>query len=167
LIVDSLGDAWQYRPHFQLAAFALGLIYSLRKGAGPERVVAVTLVAMALADRIYHELAPHASAVLWHFLLDFAASIALVGVGLFANRIYTLWIGSFQIIALSAHLVRFVATGEQLTLAFTILYILPSYFQIGLLLLGTHLHARRVRRSGPYRSWKSFSHPSRVRGHPR
>ena len=166
MIVDSLGSAWQYRPLFQLAAIAFGLLYSLRKGAGPERAVAATLLAMALADRIYHGLAPHASAVLWHFLLDFAASLALVGVGLFANRIYTLWIGSFQIIALSAHLVRFVATEEQWTLAFTILYILPSYFQIGLLLLGTHLHARRVRRFGQYRSWKSFSHPSRARGQP-
>jgi hypothetical protein len=162
LIADSLGSAWQYRPLFQFAAFAFGVIYTFRKGAAPERSVAITLFTMALADRIYHELAPHAPAILWHFLLDMAASIALVGVGLFANRVYTLWIGSFQIIALSAHVVRFVASEEQLTLAFSILYILPSYFQIGLLLWGTHLHASRVRRFGQYRSWKSCSNPSRA-----
>jgi hypothetical protein len=166
LILDSLGSAWQYRPLFQFAAFAFGLIYSLCRGAAPERAVAVTLFSMALADRIYHELAPHAPAVAWHFVLELAASVALVGIGLFANRVYTLWIGSFQIIALSAHVVMFVAREEQLALAFTILYILPSYFQIGLLLWGTHLHARRVRLFGQYRSWKSCSDPSRANEQP-
>lgn len=119
--------------------------------------MAGTLLAMALADRIFHELAPHWPAMFWHFLLDIIAAIALVGIGVFANRAYTLWIGSLQIIALSAHLVRFVAREEMLTLPFTILYILPSYFQIGLLVWGTHRHAQRVSRFGQYKSWKSFS----------
>lgn len=159
MIIDNLGSAWEYRPLFQFAVFVLGLLYSLNKGAGPERAVASTLLTMALADRIYHGIAPQSPAILWHFLLDASASIALVGIALFANRTYTLWIGSFQLIALSAHLVRFV-TQEALTLPFAILYILPSYFQIGLLFWGTYLHARRERRFGPYRSWKSSSLPS-------
>jgi len=162
LIVDILGSAWQYRPLLQFAVFAIGLLYSLVRGAGPERAVAGTLLGMALTDRIYHELDPQSAAILWHFLLDGAACIALVGIGLFANRTYTLWIGSFQIIALSAHLVRFMTDGEVLHLPFTIMYILPSYFQVGLLLWGTHLHAQRVRRSGQYRSWRNSSHRSRA-----
>ena len=162
MIVDSLGNAWQYRPLLQFAAFAVGLLYSASKGSGPERAVAVTLLGMALLDRVYHELYPHSLAILWHFSLEVLVTIMLVGIGLFANRTYTLWIGSFQIIALSAHLVRFVAGDEVLTLAFQVMYILPSYFQIALLFLGTHQHARRVHRYGPYRSWKSSSPPSWV-----
>ena len=166
MIVDSLGIAWQYRPLLQFAAFTVGLLYSLSRGSGPERAVAVTLLGMALTDRIYHELYPHSLAIFWHFALEAMVTIMLVSIGLFANRTYTLWIGSFQIIALSAHLVRFVAGAEVLTLPFMVMYILPSYFQIGLLLWGTHLHARRVRRFGTYRSWKSCSHRSPANEHP-
>jgi len=128
--------------------------------------VAGTLVAMALIDRVYHVLAPHAPVLLWHFALDAMAAIALLAIGLFANRIYTLWIGSLQILALSAHLVSYFTREAGLTLPFTIMYILPSYFQIALLLWGTHLHARRVRRFGQYRSWKSYSRPSSARERP-
>ena len=164
MITDTLEVAWEYRPLLQFAAFAIGLLYAIARGAAPERAVAATLVAMALANRLYLELAPQIPAAFWHFLLDASACFVLVGIGLFANRIYTLWIGSFQIIALSAHLVRFTTREELLTLPFAILYILPSYFQIGLLLWGTHRHARRTRRFGPYKSWKSSLNPSRVSG---
>lgn len=162
---ESLGNAWEYRPLLQFTAFALGLLYALRRGGEPERAVAVTLLTMALADRLYHALLPEASTITWHFSLDALACAALVGIGLFANRTYTLWIGSFQIIALSAHLVRSLAGEQMVTLPFAILYILPSYFQIGLLLWGTHQHAARLRRFGPYRSWRSFSNPSPATGH--
>jgi hypothetical protein len=160
LISASFSDVWEYRPLLQHAILAFGIVYAFVRGAGPERSVAATFLAMAVAEVTYHGLYPQSPAIVWHFFLDAAAAFAFVWIGLFANRTYTLWIGSFQIIALSAHVVRFLAVGEMLTLPFTILYILPSYFQIGLFLWGTHRHTRRVRRFGPYRSWKSFSHPS-------
>lgn len=155
--LNNFGEAWEYRPLIQIALLVIGIAYAFLRGAQPERAVAWTFLGMAIANVLLIVLFAHPRPLFLYFLLDAVAAIAFVGIGLFANRVYTLWIGSFQIIALSAHLIRLLAGTEDLTLPFAILYILPSYFQIGLFLWGTHCHARRVNRFGPYRSWRNFS----------
>ncbi len=160
MILDGLSEVWGYRPFIQTAFLAVAILHAFLRGAEPERALAWTFLALATGSHLFPALSAQPPPLLWYFLLDAAVAVAFVGIGLFANRNYTLWIGSFQIIALSAHLVRYLAGAEGLTLPFAILYILPSYFQIGLFLWGTHLHARRVERFGPYRSWRSSSDPS-------
>lgn len=148
------------RLWFQIVAIALLAVAAWRAGAAPERLLAGVLVGLMGLDQLYHlalEGFPFVPAPgVAHLLLDAAALGVALGVGLFANRIYPLWFAAFQLLALLAHLAREVASGVA-QLAYMIMYIGPSYCQIILLAGGIWLHRRRVRRHGPYRSWRTFS----------
>jgi hypothetical protein len=146
----------------QIAAIACLVLAAWRWGAGPERILAGILVWFQAADAVNHALASSAG---WftiysgHFVIDAVAAVVAVAVALQANRIYTLWFAAFQLLALFAQIARDLTTGVA-QLAYEVLYIGPSYFQILLLAGGIWLHQRRVRRFGPYRSWRSSSRPS-------
>ena len=60
----------------------------------------------------------------------------------------------FELISLASHAVRELS-ANMLPLVYSIMYIAPSYFLIIVLAIGIAAHARRVRRYGPYRSWRS------------
>lgn len=153
----------EVRLWLQIVAIASLLLAAWRIGGGPERALAGMLAGMMATDLLYHAVfegmrfMPDQAAV--HMALDLTALGVAVFVALFANRIYPLWFAAFQLIAVLAHLARDVAPGVA-RLAYGIMYIGPSYFQILLLALGIWLHHRRERRFGPYRSWRSSSHPS-------
>lgn len=98
------------------------------------------------------------------FLIDLLVAVTMIAVALRANRMYTLWIAGFQIIAVMAHFAR--GLSEAISpIAYLIMFVGPSYFQIIILGCGIWLHARRVKRHGTYRSWRSSSNrsPDRVR----
>ena len=148
----------------QIAAIAGLVLAAWRWGAGPERALAGILVWFQAADAVNHALAPAArdfAINTGHVVIDGVATVAALGVALYANRIYALWFAAFQLLAMSAHLARELA-AEIAPLAYGILYTGPSYFQILLLAGGIWCHRRRVRRFGPYRSWRSFSRRSPV-----
>jgi hypothetical protein len=145
----------------QIAAIACLVLAAWRWGAVPERILAGVLVWFQAADAVNHALAPFAGFTIFagHFVIDAAAAVVTVVVALQANRIYTLWFAAFQLLALFAQIARDLATGVA-KLAYEVLYTGPSYFQILLLAGGIWLHHRRAARFGPYRSWRSSSHPS-------
>lgn len=153
------------RYWLQILLIAGLAIAGWRWGGGPERALAALLGAMVLADGLNHVMFARSVGFLTigfgHLAIDLAAALAATAVALFANRMYPLWFAAFQILALLAHLARGIAHGIA-PLAFAIMYTGPSYFQIVLLAAGIWLHRRRVRKHGPYRSWRSFSHPSPV-----
>lgn len=148
------------RALIQFALMAVVCLLALRKGGGPERGVALVLLSMFIIDRVYHLVLDRgvtlSSVDLFHAALDFAAAIALVVIALRANRMYTLWIAGLQLIALSAHLAREMTSGMT-PIAYAILYILPSYFQILALAVGVQMHLKRQKRYGPYRGWRRSS----------
>jgi hypothetical protein len=89
-------------------------------------------------------------------LIEVIFTVVVVTVALRANRMYTLWIAGFQIIALMAHFARELA--DQISpIAYVMMYVGPSYLQIITLGLGIWLHHQRVLRHGNYRSWRSSS----------
>jgi hypothetical protein len=125
-------------------------------GGGPERASAHALMAMFTVDRVYH-LFVGAGVGWWngsfHFLLDAGTCVALVSIALVANRKYTLWIGSLQVLALNAHLARMLIT-DPTSVAYAINYIMPSYLQMIALAGGLLAHRNRLHRFGKYRSWR-------------
>jgi len=129
------------------------------KGAEPEFGIATGLLAMIILDIIYHAVfgvaLNLAEADIGHVIIDTLVAIAFVAIAITANRIYPLWIAALQLVALSAHLVREVA-NQISPIAYAILYILPSYFQIVALSLGLYLHIRRRKKLGNYRAWRRF-----------
>jgi hypothetical protein len=146
----------------QIAAIACLVLAAWRWGAGPERILAGILVWFQAGDAVNHALSSATGAFTiytGHFVIDAAAAVVAVAVAVQANRIYTLWFAAFQLLALFAQIARDVAAGVA-QLAYQVLYIGPSYFQILLLAGGIWLHHRRVRRFGQYRAWRSSSHPS-------
>lgn len=146
----------------QIAAIACIVLAAWRWGAGPERILAGILAWFHVADAVNHAVAPFAGGFTidaGHFVIDAVAAVVAVGVALTANRIYPLWFAAFQLLALLAQVARDLASGVA-KLAYEVLYIGPSYFQILLLAGGIWLHHRRVRRFGRYRSWRNSSSPS-------
>lgn len=95
------------------------------------------------------------------FMIEVVVTVVLVTVALRANRMYTLWIAGFQIIALMAHFARELA-NQISPIAYVMMYVGPSYLQIITLGLGIWLHHQRVQRHGSYRSWRSSSPRSRA-----
>ena len=151
----------EYRDEAQSIFAWLVCLSALRWGGGPERAIAIVwLIVFKGMEFIYH--------AVWEvpFKLDqmdvFHALTELLVAGLFilialnANRLYTLWIAAFQIIATSAHLVReFV---EAVTpLVYAIMVVVPSYFQLLIFACGLILHAKRRRKYGVYRDWRNPS----------
>ena len=88
---------------------------------------------MFVADRIYHALFGNGRLLLsddlGHVLIDAAALAGFVWIALRANRVYPLWLASFQLMTLVSHVVRAlspsVATG-----AYAILIFAPSYLEV-------------------------------------
>jgi len=151
------------RVNAQTLAFVLLALAAWRWGAGPERALAAILAWFRVADWLYHGVFAAALQLtdidLAHALIDVVACVAAFGVALYANRIYPLWFAAVQLLAVFAHLARAMAMAIVPTV-YAIMFIAPSYLQIAILVLGIWSHHRRVRRYGPYRSWRSFSRPS-------
>ncbi len=149
--------------------FALLLICTaaLRWGAGPERVTALTLLSVLLGDQAYHAIfgagVELVTIDIGHAAIDSMAALAMISTAVAANRMYTLWIGAFQIIAVYSHVARNLEAGIS-PLAYAIVSVAPSYFQIALLAGGLWMHLRRQRRHGRYSSWRTSSSPSWARG---
>lgn len=147
--------------------FALFLA-AFRLGAAPEKIIASLFLGSATLSRIYFwavEQQPNLDSIDYGYLaLDIVLTVVMVTVALRANRMYTLWMAGFQIIAVMAHFARGLSDSIS-AIAYVIMVVGPSYFQIIILGFGIWLHARRVRRHGNYRSWRSSSNlsPDRVR----
>lgn len=93
------------------------------------------------------------------FLIDLSVAAIMVAIALRANRMYTLWLAGFQIIATFAHLAR-AMTDAISPIAYAVMYIAPSYFQIIILAFGIWFHHKRTKRHGSYRSWRRSSRRS-------
>lgn len=144
----------------QAGLFGLLALAAWRVGGGPERVLAGVLVWFSVADSLNHRLfdvnTDYLTTDTGHVIIDAVALVVSLAVALTANRMYPLWFAALQLLAMLAHLSREVTHGTA-AIAYLVMYIGPSYGQIVVLALGIWAHHRRVRRHGPYRSWRNFS----------
>lgn len=156
-------------PFLILNLVLVGLLgaAALRWGAGPERICAAALFAMTYGDPLYHLMVSqgptYGTVDLGHLTQDVAVAAVYVGVALQANRVYPIWLAAFQLVSLLSHLGREV-TDFFPKLAYGLMNYGPYYTTILILGLGIAAHARRSRRLGRYRSWRSSSNPSRDAG---
>lgn len=156
---------WAVRPYAQYAYGALLLLAALHRGAAPERILAATLAGMLGVDQLHHALV--GGSILWrnanmgHIVIDCAVFAVVVPVALQANRVYPLWIGAAQIIALLAHAYRLSLT-EINRFAYDMMAVIPSYIQLAAMTLGLGFHMWRRRKPGSYPSWRSSSGPARA-----
>ena len=120
---------------------------------------------MSVSSKIYRALFPGSQIFLdmdpGLVLIEVLVLAGLVAIALRANRMYTLWMAGFQLIALMAHFARGMADAIS-QIAYVIMYVGPSYLQIITLALGIWLHRKRVLRHGSYRSWRASSPPSQA-----
>ncbi|WP_243991629.1 hypothetical protein [Novosphingobium album (ex Hu et al. 2023)] len=156
---------WAWKSELQHAYVFIVFLAALRWGGAPERILAGSFAAEALAHPFYHWFA-HGS-VFWHHLdlghlaIDCTFFAIFFPVALQANRVYTLWIGSAQIIAMSAHVYRFSLT-EINRMAYDMMAVSPSYIQLTALGLGLAFHMSRQKKLGSYPSWRNSFSPTQV-----
>lgn len=95
----------------QVTLLVAVLIAALRMGGKPERYVAITYASMLVASTAFELFGRSASHTYQdihhvHFALDCLALCAVVAVALRFDRWWTLWVGSAQLLAVMAHLLR-------------------------------------------------------------
>ncbi|WP_202391230.1 hypothetical protein [Allopontixanthobacter sediminis] len=135
------------RYALQMSLLAIVALYAWKKGGAPERGVAVTLVAMSVADPFYHVAFGKAAQLetidLGHLIIDLAAFYSILTIALRANRLWILLAASAQLLSLMSHLVR-VLSLDMWGWTYAVLTRAPSYLLIILLAIGTLLHSRRT-----------------------
>jgi hypothetical protein len=149
----------EYRALFQHIVSLLLLAAMLRWGAAPERSVAVTFVGLfVLPILILEPLVGRALILvdggLYYAAIDIVAAIAFIVIALNANRNYALWLAGFQLVAVSAHGVRYV-TDAVSPIAHATMVIAPSYLQLLFMAIGLIRHVQREKRYGKYRDWRA------------
>jgi len=127
-------------------------------GGGPERLVAATWLVVFegvnFAKNWFIGESVRLSGVDWFFAsTDVLAGAIFVGIALYANRNYTLWIAAMQVLAIMAHLARGIADLIA-PIAYAIMFIIPGWLQLFLLGAGVVRHILRQRKHGPYRDWR-------------
>ncbi|NVE95864.1 hypothetical protein [Altererythrobacter lutimaris] len=148
----------EYRDEVQRVLGFVICLCALRWGGAPERWTAlVLLLVFQVGDAIYHLIFGAGFELsdvdVGHAVLDVTASVLLVGIALQANRLYPLWIAAFQLVATTAHVAREIAVMMK-PIAYAILAISPSYFQLLILLGGLAYHVKRKKIWGDYRDWR-------------
>lgn len=132
------------------------LALALRRGEQPERFTAAVLVAGYIVDMIYHLICGNPLFDVvdpMHFAIDATTLIGLMWIALQANRGWTLWVASAQLIVMLGHLGKIFELREVYR-AYWAMTQVPILLQLAFLLAGTLAHIARTRRVGPYASWR-------------
>jgi hypothetical protein len=160
-------DIIEHRAALQYTVIVALALACLVWGKGPERIAGTVLLAMPFAEVAYHLLLGPQTTLshtdVGHAIMQVVVAIPFLGLALFANRRYPLWLVSFQLIAVLSHLVRGLLPPEG-GVAYLIMTVGPSYGMIAALAVGLVSHIFRTRRFGPYRSWRTSSLRSSASG---
>ena len=122
-----------------------------RVGGKPEKHVATIYVSMLVMDLLGAILLDDFGAGLrqsqnYRLLLDISALIAVAIVAVRYDRWWTLWVGSVQLIAVVAHVLK--STGLSIhPLVYGVMERWPTWVAIALTGLGTWLHCRKSSRT--------------------
>lgn len=152
---------WLYRT-----VFAATVLFALRKGGEPERLVTTILIATVLLDLLNHAvfgMPAFFSVDPGHLVIDSWAMIALLWVALRANRGWPMWVCSAQIIVVLAHMSKLIDLS-LVRYGYFVMTQMPIFIQAAALLVGTIAHLRREERIGHYHAWRlPYPGPPRLR----
>ena len=124
-----------------LAIVALAFL----KGGRPEKSVAAVMVSMLLIDypnHFFFGYGSYESVDIGHLVIDTVALVALVVIALQADRFWTLWVASAQLISVVSHVLRLLAV-EMNPFIYAVMNRWPFAVMMLVLLTGTLLHIRR------------------------
>jgi len=146
------------RIDFFLALLMVVCFYAAIKGGQPERrAVIILIVGIAMTilapspsiDRFTH---PEVGIL----IVDLLILSAFVMLALNAERYWTLWICSLQVIQVLSH-IPIMLIPELLPQAYYIIAAIWVYPMLIVLTVGTYRHQQRLQRFGDDKSWSDFS----------
>lgn len=147
------------------AMFVASVGFAFWKGGPPERLGAAVLVAMAVIQPIAHLVTP----LRFHkvdtagLTVDLMAFAGMAVIALYADRKWPLWTAALQLLACAAHLVRILSIKVE-PLVYGTMKAAPTFAVLFVLVIGTEMHRRRLRRHGADPSWvTSYPPPSWMR----
>lgn len=139
----------------------LALIYAVRKGGGPEKAMALILMAMLAADPILHLFvrARFEAVDTGHLAIDLAAAAATIMLALTAHRFWPMIAAVLQLLPLMAHVGKAMDVSVH-PVAYLTMQVAASWLLPPLLALATWQHRKRLVASGSDRSWQGWSRQS-------
>ena len=145
-----------------LVLLGTACLLAWRLGGAPERIVAGLFVLAWAASFVLTTPAAQRYTQMEAALLSIDAllMIALFVVAIRANRRWPMLLTSLQAMIVLTHLAK-LADPLLIRRAYAIMMLIWPFVQVSILILGTALHARRVRRSGPVPSWSISSRRAR------
>lgn len=142
------------------AVFAVLLVvvafFAAVRGGAPERWAALFYVLAYVVSGVFALRSGDAyRTVEWAiFVTDITLAISLTILAMHANRYWTMWAASFQVIGIAAHFVKMVVP-EILEPAYALTLVIWSYASIPLLWVATIRHLKRISLFGGDPSWSS------------
>lgn len=130
------------------------LVYALRKGGGPERAMALIIIAMSASDLLLHQVVPprFTSLDAGHLAIDLFAAAATMVLALTAHRFWPMAAAVLQLLPLLAHFSKAVSVSVH-PVAYLTMQVGASWLLPPLLVLATWRHRGRIRTTGSDRSW--------------
>ncbi|HKT86694.1 MAG TPA: hypothetical protein VJQ77_11495 [Novosphingobium sp.] len=148
---------WNEGSWIVLGFYFFLFLLSLAKGAAPERICAGILLIIPFIDQLHHQALGgsiiYREVDLGHMLIDVLVFCSLLTVALHANRVYPLWLGAAQIIAVITHFYR-MSLPDIDQFAYQEMQVMSAYIQIAAITLGLWCHVARRKRHGSYPSWR-------------
>jgi hypothetical protein len=131
----------------QVVLLLLVQVYAWRRGGWPERAAATAFLASLGIDQVAHQLlgvgqGTYLTISTWHFSLDCLLLVAVLAIGLRARRLWTIWLGSLQILAVFGHVAR-VVDAQMNPLIYAILGRYPYWLALIVIAWGTRNYAKR------------------------
>ena len=122
----------------QMLALFLAALLAFLRGGGPEKIVAVILCAWFIGNgvvRLIFGASDYQSFEALVFASELVALGVFLAVALRANRYWTLWLASTQLIAVVGHILGWLGLAQH-PLVYAIFTQLPFWLAILLLLIG-------------------------------
>jgi hypothetical protein len=144
------------RALFFSGLLLLASVYASVRGGKPERLAALmyltAFAASALSAQLGHRLY---YTINWGIVAsDIALAVSLAALALRANRYWTIWATSIQIVGIIAHLAKLIVPEIAAT-AYEITLLVWSYAAIPVLMIATYRHRERVMRFGLDANWSA------------
>lgn len=149
------------RTSLYLGLLAGTAIYAWLRGGGPERAVAIILVADVVLDPLFHLfLAKRFSMVdPTHLTLGLIYLVAFVAIALRAQRLWTLWLCAFHGLSVLSHVTKALDLGIH-PVIYAVMQVIWSYAILALLIFGIWNRQRQSETRRARGSWSGFSRPS-------
>ena len=146
------------RLDFFLSLLTIVCLYSMIRGGEPERRVVLILIAgfvlSIIATTPSDEMYMHPEVGV--FIVDLAMLFGFAILALNAERYWTIWMCSMQVIQVMSHIPKMIIP-ELLPQAYYMIVAFWAYPMLIVLAIGTYRHQKRLRLFGADRSWSDFS----------